>query len=140
WNTVLVGGLGGGGKGYFALNVTDPDSSYVSEVNAASTILWEFSDSDDRYPVDALGNPLGGAVGARVDPNGQPVKDLGYALNPPTIAMSNVNDTGSPTQKEWISVFGNGYDSTSGIAKLFVLFMDRGLDGWAAGDFVKLDT
>jgi type IV pilus assembly protein PilY1 len=140
WNTVLVGGLGGGGKGYFALNVTDPDSSYVSEVNAANTILWEFSDSDDTYPVDALGNPLGGAVGARVDPNGQPVKDLGYALNPPTIAMSNVNDTGSPTQKEWISVFGNGYDSTSGIAKLFVLFMDRGLDGWASGDFVKLDT
>src|SRR5690606_14603074 len=26
WRTVLLGGLGAGGKGYFALNVTDPDS------------------------------------------------------------------------------------------------------------------
>ncbi len=33
WTTILVGGLGAGGKGYFAMNVTDPDNSYSSVSN-----------------------------------------------------------------------------------------------------------
>jgi type IV pilus assembly protein PilY1 len=138
WITTLLGGLGGGGKGFFALNVTDPDVQYTSEVNAADSVLWEFTDDDDTYPVDGAGNPIGG--GTWLDPDGQPVKDLGMALSQPTIAMSNVSDGGAPAQKEWIAVFGNGINSTAGIAKLFVLFMDRGVDGWDSGDFVKLDT
>ncbi len=140
WNSVLVGGLGAGGKGFYALNVTDPDLGYSSETNAQSAVLWEFTDEDDTYPVDSMGNPLGGAVGAITDPLGDPVKDLGYSLSLPVVAMSNVDDGGSPAQKEWVALFGNGPNSTAGIAKLFVLFMDRGLNGWADGDFVKLDT
>ncbi|MCZ6619406.1 MAG: PilC/PilY family type IV pilus protein, partial [Gammaproteobacteria bacterium] len=141
WNTVLLGGLGGGGKGFFALNVTDPGTQFSSEVSAASSVLWEFTDKDDTYPVDSAGTPLGGAVGAITDPFGEPVKDLGLALSLPTITMSNVSDGGASSENEWIAIFGNGTNSTSGIAKLFVLFMDRGLDGWSdAGDFVKLDT
>ena len=34
WRTILVGGLGGGGRGYFALDITDP---------TAPTLLWEFT-------------------------------------------------------------------------------------------------
>lgn len=45
WRTVLVSGLGGGGQGVFALNVTDPDS--FSEANAANIVLWEFTDAND---------------------------------------------------------------------------------------------
>ena len=67
WTTVLVGGLGQGGKGYYALNVSTPAADYSSEANATSTVLWEFTDQDDAYPVDSLGVPLGGAVGALVD-------------------------------------------------------------------------
>ena len=33
WKTILVGGLNSGGKGYYALDVTDP---------AAPKVLWEF--------------------------------------------------------------------------------------------------
>jgi type IV pilus assembly protein PilY1 len=138
WQSVLVGGLGVGGKGYFALNVTDPANAFASESNAASRVMWEFTDVDDTYPKDVSGNPLGGAVGAVVDPTGAPVKDLGYAVSIPTVAMSNVKDTDS--QNKWVAVFGNGYNSTAGIATLFVLFMDAGLDGWSSGDFVKLST
>jgi type IV pilus assembly protein PilY1 len=140
WNTVLVGGLGAGGKGYFALNVTRPDVSYSSETQAQGVALWEFTDEDDTYPVDSSGTPLGGEVGAITDPAGRPVKDLGYAVATPVVAMSNVDDGGSPSRKEWVALFGNGPNSTAGIAKLFVLFMDRGLNGWGAGDFVKLNT
>ena len=140
WNSVLVGGLGAGGKGFFALNVNDPDTAFTSETNAARTVLWEFTDEDDTYPVDDMGTPLGGAVGAITDPAGRPVKDLGYALSLPTVAMSNAKDGASPSRNEWVAIFGNGVNSTAGFAKLFVLSIDRGIDGWAADDFIKLDT
>lgn len=38
WRTVLVGSLGAGGRGLFALDVTDPD---------APELLWEFTSDDD---------------------------------------------------------------------------------------------
>ena len=44
WRTVLVGTMGLGGKGVFALNITDP--SNFSEANAANMVLWEFTDPD----------------------------------------------------------------------------------------------
>ncbi|MCZ6912897.1 MAG: PilC/PilY family type IV pilus protein [Proteobacteria bacterium] len=40
WHTVLVGGLGAGGKGYFALDVSSADAA--TEGIAAGKILWEF--------------------------------------------------------------------------------------------------
>jgi type IV pilus assembly protein PilY1 len=44
--TLLVGGLEGGGKGYFALDVSDA-SSIGSESDLASKARWEFSGDDD---------------------------------------------------------------------------------------------
>ena len=45
WKTVLVSSLGGGGRGLFALDVTDP-----SELNDANTtVLWEFTHKDDPH-------------------------------------------------------------------------------------------
>ena len=38
WHTILVAGMGGGGTGYFALDITDPTSpKYLWEVNASTT-------------------------------------------------------------------------------------------------------
>ncbi|HEX6706284.1 MAG TPA: PilC/PilY family type IV pilus protein [Albitalea sp.] len=37
WRTILIGGFGGGGRGYYALDVTDPE---------APLGLWEFTDSN----------------------------------------------------------------------------------------------
>ncbi len=137
WRTVLVGGLGAGGKGFFALDVTSPESSFANQSNAASAVLWEFTDDDDTYPEDVTGAPLGGALNAITDPAGAPVKDLGYALSLPTLTMSNQNSSG---EQDWVALFGNGPNSTAGIATLFVLFIDRGRNGWAPGDFVKIST
>lgn len=41
WHTVLVGGLGAGGKGLFGLDITDPDSF------DATKVLWEYSSAND---------------------------------------------------------------------------------------------
>ena len=61
WSTVLLGGQRAGGRGYFALDVTNPGS--FSEANAATIALWEFSSSDDP--------------------------DLGYTYSRPQIGMLN---------------------------------------------------
>lgn len=44
WRTILVGGLGKGGNGYYALDITDP-SSWTSESEIAGKVLWEFTDA-----------------------------------------------------------------------------------------------
>lgn len=46
WRTILVGGLGKGGKSYYALDITDP---------ASPKALWEFTDTNLGY---TFGNPL----------------------------------------------------------------------------------
>jgi len=40
WRTLLVGGLGAGGPGFYALDVTDPNAA--TEAVAAQKVLWEF--------------------------------------------------------------------------------------------------
>jgi type IV pilus assembly protein PilY1 len=48
WRTVLIGGLGKGGKSFYALDVTDP-ASMTTESAAAGKVLWEFTDSTMGY-------------------------------------------------------------------------------------------
>ncbi len=117
WHTVLIGGSRAGGRGIFALDITDPSS--FSEANAANLVLWEFTNSDDP--------------------------DLGLTFSKPTIAMMN--------NGRWAAIFGNGYNNTGdGKAKLFIVFLDGGVDGvWTDGsvdssgnatpvDYIELDT
>jgi len=116
WNSILIGGLGAGGKGYYALNITDP-SEFNTQANAVNQVLWEFTTADD-----------GGAV-----------SDLGFTFGEPIIGMSNSVDNG---EQEWVAIFGNGYNSTnaSGNAAIYILFIEQGIDGWSAGEFIKIDT
>lgn len=46
WSTILVGGFGAGGRGYYALDITDP---------ASPRSLWEFTDADMGL---SYGNPI----------------------------------------------------------------------------------
>lgn len=45
WHSVLVGGLGLGGQGVFALNITNPAA--IGENTPETLAMWEFSDADD---------------------------------------------------------------------------------------------
>ena len=63
WRTVLIGTYRGGGRGLFALDVTDPDDFTSTTAKAQNTVLWEFGDSDD--------------------PN------IGYSFSKPTIVLLN---------------------------------------------------
>ncbi|MFG5777060.1 pilus assembly protein [Comamonas sp. J-3] len=50
WHTILVGGLGRGGRGFYALDVTDP--------SAAPTVLWEFSVANNADVGYSFGTPV----------------------------------------------------------------------------------
>lgn len=51
WKTVLVGGTGAGGRGVFALDVTDPTQF------SASKVMWEFTSADDIDLGYVVGRP-----------------------------------------------------------------------------------
>lgn len=60
--------------------------------------------------------------------------DLGYTYSKPIIArLSN---------GRWAAIFGNGYNSSSGTAALYVLYLDKTLgDAWNHGtNYFKIDT
>lgn len=56
WRTVLVGGLGKGGQGIYALDITEVGA--VTEENANTTVLWEFTDEDDAHLGYSYTSPL----------------------------------------------------------------------------------
>lgn len=121
WRTVLIGNMNSGGKGYFALDITNPNLSSLSAPtfstgNAAELLLWEFTDADDA--------------------------DMGYAYNlPPQDASNNQAKQIVKLQNgKWAAVVGNGYNSTSGKAALYLLDIEKGIDGsWVtSGDFFKV--
>jgi len=76
WHTILVGGLGQGGRGVYALDITQPDpadgKSGVNVAAAGSKVLWEF---EAGMPVIVSSS---NAVG------GEP-RDLGYTYGQPNI-------------------------------------------------------
>lgn len=96
WKTYLVGGLGAGGRGVFALNVTARDAF------GSAGVLWERTAPDSNT-----------TTGAEADWN-----DLGYVFGEPTIARvkTSNNDPGT-----WVAIFGNGYASNSGKAALYIV-------------------
>lgn len=100
WHSILIGGGRAGGRGLFALDVTNPAT--FSEANAADIALWEFTHAE-----------------------------LGYTYSKPTIVM---------TDDGWVAIFGNGYNDTgTGEAKLFIVFLEGGIDGtWASGTDYKI--
>ncbi|MBI5918850.1 MAG: PQQ-binding-like beta-propeller repeat protein [Nitrosomonadales bacterium] len=55
WKTVLVGGLGGGGRGWYALDVTDPAAPKALWEICSDSALCAISDADMGY---SYGNPV----------------------------------------------------------------------------------
>jgi type IV pilus assembly protein PilY1 len=56
WHTLLAGGLGVGGQGIYALDVTDP--TRFTQSAAGSIVRWEFNDSNDTDVGYVFGQPL----------------------------------------------------------------------------------
>lgn len=116
WRTVLVGGLGKGGRGYYALDVTTPTAG--SESDAASKVLWEFPNSATVGDVDRT-TPTG-TVAAGLAMN---VNKIGYTFGRPVIAKTKAHG--------WVAILPSGYNNggdTGGDGKgyLFVVNVRTG--------------
>jgi len=103
WHTVLAAGLNKGGREIYALDVTNPTA--VSESNAASTVLWEFTSNQDADLGYTFSRPvivrMHNGVWAAVFGNGYNGTGTGHAVlfivNIQTGAVIAKLDTGSGT-------------------------------------------
>jgi type IV pilus assembly protein PilY1 len=97
WKTVLVGATGAGGKGVFALDISQPQSF------GPGNVLWDMDGTGSAGAVTNYGNS---------DP------DLGYTIGQPTVVRLN--------DGHWYAAFGNGYLSTDGCPVLYLVRLDNG--------------
>jgi type IV pilus assembly protein PilY1 len=104
WHTILVGGLGKGGKSYYAIDVTTPITTSDTEAAAAGKVLWEFSDPDMQFsfsrPVIGKTRADGWVVIVANGYNSVSGKGKIYMINPKTGALirtltTTAADTGS---------------------------------------------
>jgi type IV pilus assembly protein PilY1 len=98
WKTVLVGGLGKGGKAIYALDISNPLSFNDSNV------LWEYT----------------GSTAAATDGTGITDADgMGLTYSQPQIARLN--------DGSWVAIFSNGYNSVSEQAFLYIINLQTGV-------------
>lgn len=113
WRTALAGTLGAGGKGLFALDVTflDPVNYKTAEpAFLAKRVLWEINDkaAPDNLADDFSSSPKRYGF----------TNYLGFTLGQASIArMANGN---------FAAVFGNGYNSVSQTAVLYIVDIKTG--------------
>ncbi|WP_168380971.1 pilus assembly protein [Modicisalibacter radicis] len=127
WHSVLASGLGAGGRGLFALDVTDPKT--FSETNADDLALFEYSPSIEQ----ALFGPRGGrGEGGEDEGEGGSVTGealhLGHVYGRPSIVQLE--------NRKYAVVFGNGYFSPSDKAALYIIYLDGVADGSISMDDV----
>lgn len=92
WHTILVGGMGKGGKGYYALDVTQVPSAIdatssttaVEQALATQKVLWEFTDTD-----------------------------MGYSYGDPQIVKTR--------KYGWVVLLTSGYNNPSGKGHLYIV-------------------
>jgi type IV pilus assembly protein PilY1 len=110
WRTLLIGGLGKGGKGFYAIDITNPglvsststtsgsvttvtknltSGDWTSEAAMATKVLWEFPKTSDTTTI------------AR----------MGYSYGAPTFLKTK--------KYGWVVVFTSGYNNTDGKGYFF---------------------
>ncbi len=101
WHTILVGGLGKGGRGYYALDVTTPTAT--DEADAATKVMWEFPNSATNSASVTFTSPSGQTT-TTMNSN-----KIGYSFGKPIIVKTKAHG--------WVALVTSGYnngDSTSG--------------------------
>ncbi len=102
---IVVAGLGAGGKGLVALDITGSAGlTAANEAAVASKLLWEITPTKVNYAAPATANAY---------------LNLGYTYGVPTIAKVSVAGTDTD-----VVIIGNGYnDSTTGDADQYQAFL-----------------
>ena len=105
WHTILAGGVGVGGRGVYALDITDPTSF------TASGVLWEF---DSDIPIAAGCTSIQGSA---ADAIGCRATDLGYTVSQPNVGRLALKNPSTGANGTWVVLVPNGYFPDCGIGK-----------------------
>ncbi len=89
WHTLLIGGLGKGGKSFYAIDVTNPDAM-TSEAAVAGKVMWEFPNASTPASVTA---------------------QLGFSYGAPIVTKT--------AKYGWVVIFTSGYNNTDGGGHFF---------------------
>src|SRR6185295_5152942 len=91
WRTLLLGGLGAGGRAIYALDVTTPVGPAESEADVAASgrVLWEKTYADPGF------------------------ENLGHVFDAPTLVKTK--------RFGWVALVASGYNNADGIGRLYVL-------------------
>lgn len=95
WKTILVGGLNKGGKAYYALDITNPNSPKA---------LWEFAHSDTCYDKDAPATHYADC-------------HIGYTFGNPIITKIAGKDASNNEWQKWVVLVTSGYNNVNEPAK-----------------------
>jgi len=128
WHTLLVSGLGAGGAGLFALDITNPADSTVandpvfSETNAGSVVLGDWNATTLTCThVTTNATPTAAASCG---------KNLGNTYGTPQLRRFH---NGS-----WGAVFGNGFGSSTGDGGIYVMLLST--NGTATFYYISTGT
>ena len=99
WRTILLSGLGSGGKGLFAIDVTNPNSPthlFAINHNGSDQVI-------QHWGTDTFKNEFGYRSGS-IDPK-YDYRKLGETWSTPRIVRIKVSG-----KDKWVAVFGGGYN------------------------------
>jgi type IV pilus assembly protein PilY1 len=121
WHTWLVSGLGTGGNAIFALDITDLDSGGASPWGTGS-VIGEWSTAVTTIPATKT-TPASTAVATTLACANDTATsfcgyDLGQTVGTPQIRRLH--------NGKWAIIFGNGFNSVTGHAGIYVMTINNG--------------
>ncbi|HCL86318.1 MAG TPA: pilus assembly protein PilC [Comamonadaceae bacterium] len=125
WRTMLIGTLGAGGKGYFVLDVTNPNN--FTESNASSLVVMDRTRDIDEVAADC--SALNGSVKTTCDKQNEEDADIGHIFAKPVVDPENSQRTTQIVRmnnNRWAVVMGNGYNSVNQRPVLLIQYLDQG--------------
>ena len=118
WHSVLVGGLGAGGKGYFGLDITS--AAAATESAAADKVLWEFTTT---------------STGAA---------NLGYSYSRPSIVKMNSGDWAAVVGNGYLSATGKAslyiLNIATGAVIAELVVSDSSANGMSSPTLIDIDS
>lgn len=121
WRTMLVGTLGAGGKGYFVLDVTDPNDFSESKAERLVVMDKTMHSSEPISCVNTIPQTGETACADIAD------ADIGHIFAIPSTDDSNPlhsNQIALLNNNRWAVVMGNGYNSKNGRPVLLIQYLD----------------